>query len=110
MPESQRCPKCGLINPSEARRCDCGWNFSAAHFDTSGPPNVRAGSQSRRTFAYFAGVVGFSIMAIRGLMSTLDPKPDGRLLNTAPAIGVDVFLFVGLIGIGFCIVQLIRNR
>ena len=21
------CPKCGLLNPSEAQRCDCGYHF-----------------------------------------------------------------------------------
>ncbi len=26
---SKNCPKCGLINPATAQRCDCGWDFEA---------------------------------------------------------------------------------
>jgi len=27
MAEAKDCPKCGLVNPPEAQRCDCGWDF-----------------------------------------------------------------------------------
>lgn len=59
---------------------------------------------------WLAGIVGFSIMTVQGVVSTMNPKPDGRLLNTAPKLGVDVFLFVGVAGILFCLIQLIRGR
>jgi hypothetical protein len=66
--------------------------------------------QASRPWVYIAGIVGFLIMSVQGLVSTLNPKPDGRLLNTAPSLGFDIFLFIGLLGIGFCVVQLIRGR
>jgi hypothetical protein len=28
MPEPKTCPVCGLLNPPEAQRCDCGWDFA----------------------------------------------------------------------------------
>jgi hypothetical protein len=27
MAEPKDCPKCGLVNPPTAQRCDCGWDF-----------------------------------------------------------------------------------
>ena len=27
MEKVQDCPKCGLVNPPTAQRCDCGWDF-----------------------------------------------------------------------------------
>ena len=29
------CPKCGLINPSDAQRCDCGYEFETSEHSTS---------------------------------------------------------------------------
>jgi hypothetical protein len=68
----------------------------------------KAGSAGRSRFTYVAGILGFSVMSVQGLFSSLNPQPDGRLLNAAPTLGVDLFLFVGLMGIAFCFVQLIR--
>jgi hypothetical protein len=105
MAEAKDCPKCGLANPPEAQRCDCGWDFVSLRGSRAG-----ADQQRRRRVGYIAGIVGFAIMSIQGLVSTLNPKPDGRVLNTAPALGVDLFLFVGLLGIAYCVVQLVRDR
>ena len=35
MAEAQDCPKCGLINPPDAQRCDCGWDFVARRQEQS---------------------------------------------------------------------------
>jgi len=35
MPEAKDCPKCGLVNPPEAQRCDCGWDFVARRQEQS---------------------------------------------------------------------------
>lgn len=59
---------------------------------------------------WVAGMLGFSIMSISALVSTLDPKEELRLLNTVPALGFDIFLPVGLLGIGFCLFNLARGR
>ena len=29
------CPKCGLLNPPEAQRCDCGWDFQSREMERS---------------------------------------------------------------------------
>jgi ABC-type transport system involved in multi-copper enzyme maturation permease subunit len=73
------------------------------------PASLKKAPPSAR-LAWTAGIVGFSIMTIQGIISTLNPKPDGRLLNTAPSLGFDLFLVVGLLGIGYCIFMLIRSR
>jgi hypothetical protein len=63
-----------------------------------------------KPIVWIAGIIGFAIMSFSALQSTLNPRPDGRLLNTAPAIGVDIFLPIGLLGIGFCLFRLARGR
>lgn len=37
MAESIKCPQCGLINPSSAERCDCGYDFVTRTTDRSEP-------------------------------------------------------------------------
>lgn len=110
MADAKNCPKCGLVNPPNAHRCDCGWDFVSNSAQQSYDPKAANDSHQRKRIAYSAGVLGFSIMSIQGLVSTLNPSPDGRVLNTAPAIGVDLFLFVGVLGIMYCAFQLIRGR
>jgi hypothetical protein len=64
-------------------------------------------TDSQKRLVFGAGIVGFSIMTISALNSTLHPEPDGRLLNTAPSLGFDLFLPIGLLGIGFCVYGLV---
>ena len=42
MAEAKDCPKCGLVNPPTAQRCDCGWDFVSGQQEESYlPPNQR---------------------------------------------------------------------
>jgi hypothetical protein len=42
------------------------------------------------------GALGFAIMSISALFSTINPRPNNRLLDTTPALGFDVFLPIGV--------------
>jgi hypothetical protein len=33
------CPQCGLVNPAESRRCDCGYDIVARQFDQQRGPH-----------------------------------------------------------------------
>ena len=35
MSDHKKCPNCGLINPPEAQRCDCGYDFRLGKVATS---------------------------------------------------------------------------
>ena len=54
---AQDCPKCGLINPTQAQRCDCGYDFVTHQIKSSdlvGRPMLRA--------AGIGGVVGGALV------------------------------------------------
>lgn len=40
--ETKTCPKCRLINPPEAERCDCGWDFVSDRQERSYLPKKTA--------------------------------------------------------------------
>jgi hypothetical protein len=59
LPAVKTCPKCRLINPPEAERCDCGWDFVAARQERSYLPRKSAAT----TAGIGAGVgVGFGLL------------------------------------------------
>jgi hypothetical protein len=68
-----KCPKCALLNPDNAARCDCGWNFRTNKSDFSyarpSDKNIQAelgltleqvGARNVKVGAYifFAGLIG----------------------------------------------------
>jgi hypothetical protein len=106
----QVCPKCGIVNPPNAERCDCGYDFVSGTQKKPIDPSYREAELKKRRLGYTLGIVGFLIMSFRGFMSTMDPTPDGRLLNTAPHWGFDIFLPIGIVGIISCAIALIRTK
>lgn len=44
------------------------------------------------------------------MWDTLNPRVDGRLFNTAPTIGFDLWLPVGIAMMGVCLFRLVRGR
>jgi hypothetical protein len=100
--EKIQCPNCGTLNHAAGTLSSC----IQCGRDLPGKAE-QPEKDNRKTWFL---LLGFSIMAIKGIVSTISQKPDGRLLNTAPHLGVDVFLSVGVIGILACVVQLIRGR
>jgi hypothetical protein len=54
---AKKCPRCRLINPPEAERCDCGWDFAARRQKQSYLP------RGRSTATAVAGVGGLAVLA-----------------------------------------------
>ena len=78
------CPRCGLVNPTETSRCDCGYDFVTARLDqsrlggtpedTHGELNGRA-SATEKTGGQSASSKGYPI-ALAGTMKTLRVQTD----------------------------------
>jgi hypothetical protein len=59
-----QCPKCRLVNPPSARRCDCGWDLTSS----APPPPRKKPFNWRRNFlplafsvVFLGGVLAFSL-------------------------------------------------
>ena len=67
------CPKCGLVNPTEAQRCDCGYDFVSQMVERSFIQPKRspiAGSRVGSLVIYLfliSFMLGFSSCAIKYL-------------------------------------------
>jgi len=53
----RECPKCGVVNPDTAERCDCGYDLVA---DPMGGGNSEAKRAIRRALKGIAGVAGLA--------------------------------------------------
>lgn len=60
----QTCPECGLINPEEAQRCDCGFALAAN-------PRLQPGAVPRRRDF----TVPFGIAAIHAVLTVVVWQP-----------------------------------
>ena len=59
---AKNCPHCKLVNPSEAQRCDCGYDFQSQQMK----PSYLESKQIRK--AATAGVGGLTVMLVFWLM------------------------------------------
>jgi uncharacterized membrane protein YvbJ len=50
MPD-KKCPNCGLYNPENALRCDCGYDFSSGEMKRSYVPEKKDDKQKRQVVA-----------------------------------------------------------
>ena len=57
MAEAKDCPKCGLVNPPSAQRCDCGWDFVSNRQE-------RSYLQPQKRMSVMAGIGGGFIAVI----------------------------------------------
>jgi hypothetical protein len=53
----KECPKCEIVNPETAERCDCGYDFVSDPMRSSNPAARRAIRSTLRGIAGVAGVV-----------------------------------------------------
>jgi hypothetical protein len=71
---SKRCPKCRLISPPEAERCDCAWDFVSERQERSYlPPRSRAA-----TAAAGAGAAGVLLLLLAKLVLIFVHSSMGR--------------------------------
>ena len=96
---AQNCPQCGLTNPSDARRCDCGYDL-AGRPPVVGPPtglrhlllsfNGRIGGSTYwlRFFLPYVGIY-LGLVALDAILGTLDENEGVGVLS-------GIFLLVAL--------------
>ncbi len=68
----RQCPTCGLVNPPEAQRCDCGYDFSAVRQERSylpgrAPKHSEVGSDTLLSLGCVGMVVGVVAGVIVGV-------------------------------------------
>jgi hypothetical protein len=92
MAEAKDCPRCGLVNPPEARRCDCGYDFVERRFLGSlsrSPRRVRPDIGSSLLLGFVlipAGAVVGACVGIPVRVWLAGPGPDGCGLWVLPVM------------------------
>ena len=82
----KECPKCEVVNPDSAERCDCGYDFVSDPLGATNTPARRALRTILRGIAVVAGVVWFF-------------APVTRYPGPAVFIGASVVLLVCFAGL-----------
>jgi uncharacterized RDD family membrane protein YckC len=98
-----KCPKCGLLNPPTALRCDCGWDFARntmkeSYLKSTIAPPANLASFGDRLF----GQILDSIVAIVAVVVSLVPYTFSETLGQVTFVcGVFFALFYILFADGF---------
>ncbi|MDI1484806.1 hypothetical protein [Polyangium sp. y55x31] len=59
----KRCPRCALISPSSARRCQCGYDFQSGHAS-------QELEQRSESHFYWMGIGGLTVLLGAGLLAS----------------------------------------
>lgn len=57
-----KCPTCGLINPPDAQRCDCGYDFEAQTMERSYLSSQDRGAVPREVKQFLIALVTFNVI------------------------------------------------
>ena len=104
-----KCPKCGLLNPDEAQRCDCGYDFQTKTIqpsclaDLGGKNSLHRSAQARLSVVVAAGFLGLVSGAVAGfclvsvvvgvVIGQLPSRPFGEMAGVA---AIDFGMFLGV--------------
>jgi|SRR6266508_2329265 uncharacterized RDD family membrane protein YckC len=88
------CPRCNLINPDSALRCDCGWDFSkgtvtASYLDSKAMLHGDLATLGER----FAGQLIDSLVAILAMLGGAIPFAFSETLGSVTMLGGSVLGF-----------------
>jgi hypothetical protein len=65
--EAKDCPRCRLVNPPEAERCDCGYDFAARQFVGSLLPEAKDSRRSAHLLGCLLAPAGILLGALFGI-------------------------------------------
>jgi hypothetical protein len=89
---SQECPHCGLLSPDEARRCDCGYDFTARSLESPHLQRRLADRSNVPRFsvnfiaAFFVHLGAATVSAFAGVVVSLVLGLAGRIELFAPVV------------------------
>jgi hypothetical protein len=86
--EAQDCPFCGLVNPPEAQRCDCGYDFNARRVGRSYMSGSELARQGNHRLPVYVPGGCFSALLLLVITGTNGPGVCVTIVATAVAIVV----------------------